>query len=53
MSRVCVKVRSIRPDDNNFREWLDIENHIYVGRYGRIFIGCKENYKIFHYKASK
>ena len=53
MSRVCVKVGSIRSEYDNFREWLGIENHVYIGRHGRIFIGSRENREIFHYVASK
>ena len=53
MSRVCVKVGSIIPEYDNFREWLGIENHVYIGRHGRIFIGSRENREIFHYPASK
>ena len=53
MSRTCVKVGSIRPNYNNFRDWVGVEQHIYVGRHGRIFIGSKENRTIFHYNASK
>ena len=33
MSRIYVKVGSIRPNYNNFRDWLRVEQHIYVGRH--------------------
>ena len=45
---VSVKVKFIRPEYDNFREWLQNSNNIYIGRGGRIFI----NKEIFHYKES-
>ena len=50
---VCVKVGSIRPKYNNFRERLKPDNHEYIGRHGRIFIGSGNSREIFHFSSSK
>ena len=52
----CIKVESLRKihPNNNLKEWMKNQNHLYVGRRGRIFIhkGAAEK-EIFHYKESK
>lgn len=49
----CIKVSHLRKKYNdpniNLRKWMEMENNLYVGRHGRIFI----NKEIFHYPASK
>ena len=44
---VNVKVKFIRPGYDNLEEWLKGENNYYVGRHGRIFIGSKNEKRIF------
>lgn len=46
----CIKVSNLRKQGySNLREWMNVENNIYVGRHGRIFI----DKVIFHYPSSK
>ena len=49
----CIKVDCLRKKYNdpniNLKKWMEMENNLYVGRHGRIFI----NKEIFHYPASK
>ena len=48
----CIKVGSLRKrhgKDINLEKWLQMPNHLYVGRRGRIFI----DKNIFHYPDSK
>ncbi len=48
----CIKVDQLRKKygrDIDLEKWLKIENNLYTGRHGRIFI----NKEIFHYPASK
>lgn len=53
-TRVCVKVSYLRKlGCESFKEWLNDKNNVYVGRYGRIFIGKGDVRKIFHYTGSK
>lgn len=37
---------------NNIKEWLSYEENVYIGRRGRVFIGCGEDKVIFTYKGS-
>ena len=55
MSRQCIKVRYMRPEYDNLREWMEEKNHVYVGRRGRVFITNHETKEktIFHYSGSK
>ncbi len=50
--RICVKVDSLRKKYNDpsitFIKWINMQNNVYVGRQGRIFI----NKKVVHYKGS-
>ena len=50
---VNVKVKFIRPEFNHLEEWMNHPDHVYIGRNGRVFIGSKENRRIFHYPSSK
>lgn len=58
---VCIKVSNLRKIGyDNLRDWLEDDNNVYVGRFGRIFITEDERdddgkliKKIFHYKGSK
>ena len=49
----CIKVKELRKkyQNNNIdlKKWLAMENNLYTGRHGRIFI----NKEIFHYPGSK
>lgn len=47
----CIKVKQLRKirKDMDLEKWLNIDNNLYVGRRGRIFIDGN----IFHYKESK
>ncbi len=37
--RVCVKVKHLRKlGCDNFREWLQDDNNVYVGRHGRVWV---------------
>ena len=38
-SVVNVKVKHIRPDYDNLKEWMKNPNHEYIGRRGVVFIG--------------
>jgi hypothetical protein len=38
MSVVNCKVKYIRPDYDNLKEWMDDENNVYIGRTGVVFI---------------
>ena len=52
----CIKVDSLRKIQANYnlKEWMKDENHLYVGRRGRVFIHKNDGTKeIFHYKESK
>lgn len=49
MSLRNAKVKFIRPEYNNFKEVLEDDKNIYIGRHGRIFI----NKTIFTYQGSK
>ena len=35
---VCVKVKSIRPQYSNLKEWMDDPQNVYIGRGGVVFI---------------
>lgn len=53
-SKVCVKVSELRKQGySDFKDWLNKENNIYVGRKGRIWIHSSDNKTIFHYQSSK
>lgn len=41
MSVVNVKVKSIRPDFENLKEWIKDANNVYIGRKGIVFIDKK------------
>ena len=52
----CVKVGNLRKYGyESFKEWLEKDDNLYCGRFGRIFIKNKESgeMEIFHYKSSK
>jgi Domain of unknown function (DUF4326) len=53
----CLKVANLRKDykdeDITLEKWMEDPNNVYVGRFGRIFIGKGDDKKIFHYKGSK
>ena len=53
----CVKIDSLRKEfgDKNMTldKWMADPNNVYVGRAGRVFIGTKNDMKVFHYKGSK
>lgn len=52
--RVSVKVKFLRKCGcDNLEEWLSNPSHKLVTRNGRVFIGTKENKKIFHYPKSR
>jgi len=54
MTTIVVNVKKkYLANHDNFEEWLKDSNNLYVGRHGRIFIGSKDNKKIFHFKGSK
>ena len=38
MSVKNVKVKSIRPEYNNLKEWMEDSNNVYIGRRGIVFI---------------
>ena len=38
MSVINCKVKFIRPQYDNLREWMEDENNIYIGRAGVVFI---------------
>lgn len=49
MASLCsVKVKNIRPEFNNLKEWSEDNNNVYIGRKGIVFItteeGTKERY---------
>ena len=50
---VNVKVKFIRPEFDHLEEWMNHPDHVYIGRNGRVFIGSKEDRRIFHYPSSK
>jgi len=53
-TKVCVKVSELRKQGySDFKDWLNNENNIYVGRKGRIWIHSPDNKTIFHYQSSK
>lgn len=37
-SVVCVKVKNIRPQYDNLKEWMDDPNNVYIGRAGIVFV---------------
>jgi hypothetical protein len=58
MSVVNVKVKYIRPEYENLKEWMEDSNNVYIGRKGIIFIDGKrfpQNNSIFAnpFKISK
>lgn len=50
MKGVCVKVKHLRPNYPNLKEWLKWDTHCLVTRRGRVFIDSKE---VFHYPESE
>ena len=49
-SKQCIKVSNLRKNGyTDLNNWLSMENNIYVGRTGRIWV----DKKIFHYTGSK
>lgn len=55
MKHVCVKKSNLNKlGYENFREWLEDENNVYVGRKGRMSLKEKDGRVIlYHYKGSK
>lgn len=52
--RVCVKVKYLRKEENdNLEEWLSNDGNCLCTRRGRVFIGKKDNQKVFHYPQSE
>lgn len=49
---VSVKVKHLRPAYDNFEDWLQDPQNVYIGRAGRIFIGSGDQKRIFHYPSS-
>lgn len=47
MNLVCVKVKNIRPEYGNLKEWMEGENNLYIGRAGVVFV--KEGDKKFRW----
>tara|TARA_B100001057_G_scaffold440967_1_gene475248 strand:- start:295 stop:663 length:369 start_codon:yes stop_codon:yes gene_type:complete len=48
MSSCCVtnvKVRFIRPQYDNLKEWMEDENNVYIGRRGIVFIKTEDDKK--------
>ena len=48
MSSCCVtnvKVRFIRPQYDNLKEWMEDENNVYIGRRGIVFIKTADDKK--------
>jgi hypothetical protein len=41
MSVVNCKVKYIRPEYNNLKEWMNNPNNVYIGREGVVFIDKK------------
>jgi len=35
---ICVKVKNIRPQYQNLKEWIEDPNNVYIGRGGIVFI---------------
>lgn len=49
----CVKVDYLRKIGyETFEDWLKDDKNMYVGRYGRIFIGKGDNKRVFNYSGS-
>lgn len=52
--RHCVKVKYLRKNNcDNLEEWLNNPKNKLCTRRGRVFIGPKNNQKIFHYSQSE
>lgn len=52
MSTVNVKVKHIRPQYSNLKEWMADENNVYIGRRGVVFIKIDGVNKRFPPRAS-
>ena len=50
---VNVKVKYIRPEFNNLREWNEYEDNTYIGRRGIVFIKTKEGKERYPKQDSK
>lgn len=46
MAVVNCKVKFLRPQYNNLKEWMDDDNNMYIGRAGIVFIQNKETKNI-------
>ena len=49
MSVINCKVKYIRPEYNNLKEWIKDDNNVYIGRYGVVFIKNDELNKFERY----
>jgi hypothetical protein len=52
--RQCVKVKYLRKTGyDNLEEWISNPKNILCTRRGRVFIGKKDNQKVYHYPQSE
>ena len=50
---VCVKVKNIRPQYDNLKEWMDNPNNVYIGRAGIVFVTIDGNKQRWPKQSSK